>query len=97
MRREKLADIAARINAHLKRFEADKDGVNKDDRGDGMGHRPFYHSGSGAAGRYVWVRYVSYQGGAHLAREEALTYLDWLDAGNVGTHYAMRRAAERGR
>lgn len=83
----KLRDIAAKIGAHLKRFEADKLGVNKDDRGDGTGCRPYYIAGAGVAGRYVWVRYVSYQGAQHLTREEALAYLAWLDAGNVGRHF----------
>ena len=94
-----LHDIAARIDAHLKRFEADKSGVNRD-RGRGPSGlswesrgRPFYRAGASAAGRYVYVRYVSYQGLSRLKRGEALAYLAWLDAGNVGTYAEQQREA----
>ena len=93
----KLRDIAARIDAHLKRFEADKSGVNvertySNNRGQASKLRSYFGAGSGyAGGRYIFVRYVCYQDGSHITKEEALRYLAWLDAGNVGRHYEALR------
>ena len=82
----KLADIAYRINAHLKRFEADPK-INRRDDGGVRYWVPYsWHAGS-----YVGVRYVNYQGDYFLTKAEALRYLAWLNAGNVGTHYKMER------
>lgn len=90
----KLAEIAARISAHLKRFEADPV-INRPRDGKEGGVRPYWMAGSWSSGRYVGVRYVSYQGASHLTKQEALDYLEWLDAGNVGTQFHMRRRALR--
>jgi len=84
----KLDEIAAKINTHLKRFEADKK-INRTDPT--YKTRPYYWAGSSSTGRRVRVCYVSYQGGTNLTRDEALAYLAWLDAGNVGTHYKQQR------
>ena len=78
-----LTEIAAKINAHLMRFEADKT-INANAKG-----QPYYHAGCCRAGSYVQVKYVSYQGETNISRADALAYLAWLDAGNVGKHYAM--------
>lgn len=80
----KLADIAKRIDEHLKRFEADPI-INK--RSNGM--KRFYMSGSWSSGRYVAVRYVSYQGESYLSKSEAQNYLAYLNAGNTGLHFHM--------
>lgn len=85
----KLAEIAARIDAHLKRFEADP----KINEPNAFGREPYYRAGSWASGRFVCVKYIAYQGTSHLSRSEALAYLAWLDAGNVGAHYKALRAA----
>ncbi len=93
---ERLTEIAARIAAHLKRFEADKDGVNKDSRGDGTGRRPYFGARAYVGGNRLRVVYVSYQGPTTLPRPLALSYLAWLDAGNVGKHYTHQRAGTIG-
>jgi hypothetical protein len=40
------------------------------------------------------VAYVGTTLGHVLSRAEAETYLAWLDAGNVGTHFGMVKASE---
>ncbi len=82
-----LVEIAERISAHLKRIERDK-ALNPTSNG-GMGTRPYFEAYAWRAGKYVIVRYVSYQGSTSLRHAEALRYLTWLDAGNVGKHWAM--------
>jgi hypothetical protein len=86
-----LVDIAARINAHLKRFEHDRK-INAPD----PKYRtvPYYFAGAYSTGKSVAVTYISYQHTSKLKREDALLYLVWLDAGNVGTHYEQQRAAK---
>jgi hypothetical protein len=82
----KLSQIAAGIEGHLKRFEADPQ-INR--FFDGRTVRPYYHAGAGASGRFVYVKYVSYQGTTPLTKPQAIAYLNWLDAGNIGKHYAV--------
>lgn len=89
----KLAEIAARINAHLKRIETDPK-LNPWDRGKVGGTKPYYCSSACAAGRYVLVVYIVYQGYSALTKDAALAYLAWLDAGNVGRHYEQQREAK---
>ena len=84
-----LQEIARRINAHLKRFEADA-AINIVTPGS---IRRFYNVGAGRSGNRVWVTYVSFQGGAGLKKADAMRYLAWLDAGNVGCHYEGLRKA----
>lgn len=95
----KLADIAARIYAHLKRFEADH-AISRRKWTDGQGRERentlYYHPGARAAGSRVSVTYVTYQGDSCLTKADALAYLAWLDAGNIGTHYEWRRVAPQG-
>ncbi len=85
----KLKEIAEAIAAHLARFETDPK-ANPVDRN--YGTHPFYRAGSWASGRYVCVVYVTYQGHSNLTKEQAIQYLDWLNAGNVGRHYEALRA-----
>jgi hypothetical protein len=44
-------------------------------------------SGSGV----VHIRYVDYWNYDTLTKVEALEYLKWLEAGNIGNHYDMER------
>lgn len=81
-----LTEVGKRIDAHLKRFERNPklNPVTK-----GFGTHRFYMAGASRGGSRVSVRYVSYQGATSMTRDEALKYLAWLDAGNVGRHYEM--------
>ena len=93
-----LRELAARIAAHLTRFENDSK-INKRQRydvnrgwyDDPNGTRDYYTSGAHVGGRYVAIRYISYQGTSKLTRERAEAYLAWLDAGNVGKHFESER------
>lgn len=87
---DRLDDIAARINAHLKRWEDDPV-INAIP--DGRTTRPFFHAWAQRNGRYVAISYVSYQLTTHMSKAEAIKYLEWIEAGNVGTHYQMEREA----
>lgn len=86
----KLKEIASRINAHLKRFEADPE-INKNTKPDRSGLSDYYHAGSGASGSRVFVTYIIYQGSSSLKKADAEKYLAWLDDGNVGRHYSVTR------
>ena len=86
----KLAEIAAKLAAHLKRIEGDPT-LNPPRGGSCGGTRSYWNAHSWAAGSRVGVRYVSYQGETFLTKGRAVAYLAWLDAGNVGTHYEAER------
>jgi len=82
--------IAERINAHLKRFEADPE-INQT-------HIPsktkrFWNAGAWSSGRWIHVRYISYQGNSTLTREEGLMYMRALDAGRLSKHFEILREA----
>lgn len=92
----KLPELAKLIAAHLRRFENDPEinynreydqtarkWVRTNDKS--RGTSPYYQSSSHASGGRVWVRYVAYQGRRGLTKAQAIAYLAWLDAGNVGT------------
>ena len=89
----KLKEIAARISAHLKAWEKDPT-INTISKG-GMATRRFYNAGASSGGSRVFVCYVSYQGPSSLTKTEALDYLAWLDAGNVGSHFEFEREAKK--
>mgnify|MGYP001558225105 CR=1 FL=1 len=78
----RTTEIAQRIHAHLTRFKADP--VINAPRN---GVKPYYLAGATAAGGWVQVCYVNYQGYRALRKADAERYLAWLDAGNVGSHY----------
>jgi hypothetical protein len=84
----KLTEIAKRIDAHLKRFEADPV-INARPAPNRI--QPYYRAYAWVAGRYVAVSYVTFQGHSNLTKEQAAAYLAWLDAGNVGQHYRACR------
>jgi hypothetical protein len=80
----KLTEIANRIRDHLHRFERDPN-INVQTKKTRL--HPYYCAGAYAAGRFVYVCYVSFQGYANLTKEQAESYLTWLDCGNVGQHW----------
>jgi hypothetical protein len=82
----KLKEIASRIAVHLKKFEGDPT-LNLIVRSDGTKVSLCFMPNSWSGGRFVYVVYISYQGSSRLTKEEALKYLSWLDAGNVGRHH----------
>ena len=93
-----LTETGERINAYLKRFEADKE-INKTIYYDSSragkresAGRSYYYAHARRAGRFVRVCYISYQGGYPLTGAEAERYLAWLDAGGVGRHFEALRS-----
>ncbi len=89
-----LVELAQRITAHLKRFE--KDPKINTPRPHASGTHRYYEPSAHSAGSKIGITYVHYQGiGFPLGRNEALEYLRWLDAGNVGDHYDHRRITGR--
>lgn len=91
----KLAEIAERINVHLKRLEADEEWNRHTwTGGEGTEHTGtrLWNAGAGYhRGPRVAVVYISYQGICHLSKAEALAYLGWLDEGNRGKHFEQQR------
>lgn len=87
----RLTEIAKKIDAHLKRFEADKK-INK--LNERYNTVAYYNANARQTGAKVAVRYISYQGRSLLDKKTALRYLAWLDAGNVGRHTDCRRDTE---
>lgn len=83
--RPSLAEIAERIDAHLKRFEADP-AINLPM---GTGRARMYRN----AGAYyfkhgvVVVQYVAYHTATSMDGANAWGYLQWLDAGGIGKHW----------
>jgi len=86
-----LQEIADRIREHLQRFENDP-AINTPVT-EGGSTRRYYNAYAYPSGRYVTVRYVSYQGDNHLTKDQAIAYLAWLDAGNVGKHFTLMEKA----
>ncbi len=68
----KLKDIVERINAHLKRLEADASWNKKDERG----LSKLWNSHACASGNRVFCTYVSYQGDCSLTKSDAMKYLE---------------------
>lgn len=83
----KLNDIALRLTAHLKRIEADP-ALNK--ARPVSGFRMLYDATVRNAGSCLMVTYAT-NVEHRLTKTEALAYLAWLDAGNVGTHYTQQK------
>lgn len=87
----KLDEIASRIKNHLVRLAEDKE-WNRTTHGSSI----IWYAGVCRAGRFVMVRYVSYQDDNHITKQEAEAYLAWLDAGNKGRHWDQQREARGG-
>ena len=79
----KMGEIAERIGAHLKRFEANPE-INKKAGGLSL----YWNSRAYSSGPRVFVTYISYQGRSSLTKEQAAKYLEKLDGGFVGRHYS---------
>lgn len=79
----KLKEISERISDYLKSFE-NNPSINtvRECR-----LKQYFCTNSWAGKKYVYVRYISYQGAAGLNKQQAIEYLRWLDEGNIGTHY----------
>lgn len=90
MKKITLTEIAERINAHLKRFEADPK-INCIPPGRSMKLHPYWHSRAYQAGNRVSIVYISFQGSTNLTREDAEMYMHWLDAGGIGAHWGALR------
>lgn len=87
----RLSEIAARILAHLRRFESDPK-TNKIHPVSKV--TPYYDVNVHQGGGRVRVRYVSYQGTSSLTRTKAEQYLAWMDAGNIGRHYEFEKVIQ---
>lgn len=87
----KLKDIAARLYEHLKRFERDPK-INVMDPKSRL--HPYYNANAWSGGAYVYVRYVSFQNEWRLTKDDAIAYLAWLDAGNVGKTFEWENSRQ---
>ena len=83
----KLREIAEKISVYLARFEKNPEINVERESARGAKLPPYYNAGAYAAGRYVRIRYISFQGAHHLTKPEAAAYLDRLDHGFVGKHF----------
>jgi len=88
----KLAEIAARIDVHLNRLEADK---KWNRRTKGFVTSKLWGSCAFAAGNRVFITYVSYSVTASLKRADAIKYLAALDSGYKGKHWEIVNARPR--
>lgn len=82
----KLREISEKILTYLRSFE-NNPSINKVRENYPMKTRDYFCTNSWAGKKYVYVKYISYQGAAGLNKQQAIEYLKWLDNGNVGTHY----------
>ncbi|MES2295280.1 MAG: hypothetical protein V4527_18430 [Pseudomonadota bacterium] len=90
-----MKELATRINEHLKRFERDP-AINIDKSREKTGLHTYYNvSAYYAGGAKIGVVYIVYQNASNLSRSEATAYLEWLDVGNVGTHFTMKNSARK--
>jgi hypothetical protein len=91
-----VKEIAAKIDAHLRRFEADPE-VNRYGPDAPVAQQKlkrFWNAHAWDNGRYVRVLYISYQGSTALPKADAERYLAKLDAGFVGRHFEALRGGE---
>jgi hypothetical protein len=89
-----IKEIATRIYAHLKRFEADPtiNAVKDTTR-----LKPYFQANAYPNGRYLGVSYISFQGVSYLTKAQAADYLAALDSGFVGTHWQVPTAKAGGK
>ena len=80
-----LKEIAARIDQHLKRLEAEDTAARKASGGNAH----YYCAGAWATPTRVSVTYVTYQGSDWLTRAEAEQYLESLDSGSSAKHFQL--------
>ena len=86
----KLAEIAERIDAHLKRIEADPK-TNPWNDGKVNGTRPYFRAGVHTSGSRIASGTSAIKAQRILTKMIAIKYLAWLDAGNVGKHFVLER------
>ncbi len=91
----KLAEIAARIAAHLARFEADQ-ALCKTQNIDGPRLTLFARPSVFVRGPRLLVSYSSALDTVTITKAQAIAYLAWLDAGGVGRHWEWERALSDG-
>lgn len=87
-------ELGERIQAHLARFEADPV-INEPRERPGSGGMklPFlFEARAYGERKYVYVQYKLNHGFTQITRAEAIAYLRWLDAGQVGRHHESLRA-----
>lgn len=81
----KLKEIAERIDAHLKRMEADPE-INKPSA---WGTYRFHHAQAWHAGQFVYLIYQQHHDRIKLTAGEAYAYLSYLDDGGTDYHHAI--------
>ena len=86
----KLREIGEKIDAHLKRIEADPELNPKVTIGRVTGPR-FWKAVAFQSGNRIYLVYKGYQPGTTVTKAEALAYLEKLDAGEVGRHFELLR------
>ena len=91
----KLGEIADRITAHLQRFEADPT-LRETQNTDGPRFVRFNTPSAKPGGGRIRIKFVNtgLTAGVTLLKGQAIQYLAWLDAGNVGTLDDWRRAVK---
>lgn len=97
---EIAAALGQKINEHLQRIENDpvlnpSRRLDKEQNKwvpDERGVRRFYGARAKGDRHRVWVIYINYQEGSYMSIEDAMAYLAWLDAGNVGRHFETLKA-----
>ena len=87
----KLKEIARELFKYLAEFERLE---NIEHKGDRRYLGRYYNVNVWSGGRFVYVKYISYQIETAMTKSEATEYLEWLRAGNSGRHYEMIRAGE---
>jgi hypothetical protein len=82
-----MKELARRINAHLRRIEADpKINVVRNSL-----HKFYYAGAHYSGGARIRVTYITYQGSPALSRSEAERYLAALDSGSTDLHSEVLR------
>jgi hypothetical protein len=85
----KLAEIADELLKLMRELENHP----KNRPADNARRKFFYFPFAETAGNYVYIRYKASEmpfGNWHLTKNQAGRYLEWLRAGNIGTHHEAR-------
>lgn len=82
-----IIELAKLITRHLNRFEKDPEinAVHEKSK-----RSPYYEARAYKAGCKLGIVYISYQGRSTLSKADGELYLAWLNAGNVGKHFAWQ-------
>ena len=84
--KDRLADIAEKLDTHLRRLEFDSEWNIVPG-----GRRRLWNTGACSSGNRIFCTYVAYQGGCSLTKKQALAYLAKLNAGFKGRHFEALR------